>query len=57
MYQHSFKCPKCKGKGKIDNDSCDLCQGDGTVFLNAKDENAALKMEKDMKKLVKTGEL
>jgi DnaJ-class molecular chaperone with C-terminal Zn finger domain len=55
MYRHSFKCPKCKGKGKIDGNTCDLCKGDGTYFLNAKDEDEALKMEKLIKKQVKEG--
>lgn len=58
MFQHSFDCPKCEGKGKIDGDSiCDLCKGDGTYFLDAKDEDKALSAEKKIKKLVKKGEL
>lgn len=56
MYQHSFMCPKCKGKGKVEGDSCcDLCKGDRIVFLRAKDEAKALKMEKLIKKQVKEG--
>ena len=49
MFLHSFKCPKCKGEGKVDGDSCHLCRGDGTYLLKANDEKKALKMEKLIK--------
>ncbi len=55
MFQHSFKCPKCNGTGKVNGVICDLCKGDGTYFLKAKDEDKARKMEKLIQKQVKKG--